>query len=150
MTVVNCASYSEGRKSGDVALDDISEVLKVHGQFVWIGLHEPDEDLLREVQRQFGLHDLAIEDAHRAHQRHVVPGARQESAQIAADRARTDEQEPLRHGRPPFPQVSEMSCAVAIIEEGTAAGKTPGAAVVAPRSEDVPRLRRTSAGRYTG
>jgi hypothetical protein len=31
-----------------------------------------------------------------------------------------------------------MSCAVAIIEEGTAAGKTPGAAVVAPRSEDVP------------
>jgi magnesium transporter len=36
---------------------------------VWIGLHEPDEDLLRRVQAEFGLHDLAIEDAHRAHQR---------------------------------------------------------------------------------
>jgi magnesium transporter len=36
---------------------------------VWLGLHEPDEKLLREVQEEFGLHDLAIEDALRAHQR---------------------------------------------------------------------------------
>jgi magnesium transporter len=36
---------------------------------VWIGLHEPSEDVLNEVQREFSLHDLAVEDAHSAHQR---------------------------------------------------------------------------------
>lgn len=69
MTVVNCASYSEGRKSGDVAIDDISEVLKVPGQFVWIGLHEPDDSTLDKIQKEFGLHELAVEDARNAHQR---------------------------------------------------------------------------------
>jgi magnesium transporter len=37
--------------------------------FVWVGLHEPDEPLLLKLQEEFGLHDLAIEDAHTAHQR---------------------------------------------------------------------------------
>jgi magnesium transporter len=32
-------------------------------------LHEPDEALLSQLQRHFGLHELAIEDAHVAHQR---------------------------------------------------------------------------------
>jgi magnesium transporter len=68
-TVVNCAAYTDGRKTGDVAIQDISKVLKSEDQFVWIGLHEPDEALLRQIQEEFGLHDLAIEDALRAHQR---------------------------------------------------------------------------------
>lgn len=68
--VVSCAVYAGGRRAGDVALDDISEVLKRDdGSFIWIGLHEPDEPLLRKMQDEFGLHDLAIEDALRAHQR---------------------------------------------------------------------------------
>ncbi|MBD0279316.1 MAG: magnesium/cobalt transporter CorA, partial [Flavisolibacter sp.] len=41
-------------------------------QFVWIGLHEPSEEVLNRVQSEFGLHDLAIEDAHNAHQRPKV------------------------------------------------------------------------------
>ncbi|MBI1734622.1 MAG: magnesium/cobalt transporter CorA [Candidatus Rokubacteria bacterium] len=67
--VVACVAYARGRRVGDVALDDISEVLKQPDRFVWIGLHEPDQELLRVVQHEFGLHDLAVEDAHRAHQR---------------------------------------------------------------------------------
>jgi magnesium transporter len=67
--VVACAAYAEGRRVADVALEDISEVLKQEDRFVWIGLYEPDEALLKEVQAEFGLHDLAIEDAHLAHQR---------------------------------------------------------------------------------
>lgn len=68
--VVNCAAYQDGKKvAAHVPIDDVSEVLKVKGQFVWIGLHEPDEQLLRKVQTEFGLHDLAVEDALRAHQR---------------------------------------------------------------------------------
>jgi magnesium transporter len=67
--VVNCAAYSEGCRVSDIPIDDISEVLKVEGQFVWVGLYEPDEPLLRKIQEEFGLHDLAIEDALAAHQR---------------------------------------------------------------------------------
>jgi magnesium transporter len=67
--VVNCAAYTGGRRVADVEVKDIGEVLKQTDRFIWIGLHEPKEDLLRQVQQEFGLHDLAIEDAHRAHQR---------------------------------------------------------------------------------
>src|SRR6266850_354939 len=69
MTVVNCASYAEGQKVGDVAVNDISEVMKVPGQFVWIGLHEPDDATLEKIREEFGLHELAVEDARNAHQR---------------------------------------------------------------------------------
>ena len=67
--VVNCAAYQEGRRIANVELNNISKVLQQHDQFVWIGLHEPSEALLSQVQEQFGLHDLAVEDAHNAHQR---------------------------------------------------------------------------------
>ncbi len=66
---MDCAAYADGRRLGQVAIADISEVLAEPDRFVWIGLFEPDEALLREVQGEFGLHDLAVEDAHRAHQR---------------------------------------------------------------------------------
>ncbi len=68
-TVVNCAAYCEGRRVANVEIDHISEVLKQSDKFVWIGLHEPSAEMLSKIQREFGLHDLAIEDAHRAHQR---------------------------------------------------------------------------------
>jgi magnesium transporter len=67
--VVNCAAYAGGRRVADVDVKAIGEVLKQTDRFIWIGLHEPKEELLRQVQQEFGLHDLAIEDAHRAHQR---------------------------------------------------------------------------------
>ena len=67
--IVNCVAYSAGRRVGDVAVEDISPILQQTDGFIWIGLHEPKEDLLRQFQQAFGLHDLAIEDAHRAHQR---------------------------------------------------------------------------------
>jgi len=67
--IVNCTAYQEGRRVANVELRDVSEVLKLSDQFVWIGLHEPSEEVLRQVQEEFGLHDLAIEDAHSAHQR---------------------------------------------------------------------------------
>jgi magnesium transporter len=67
--VVNSIAYAGGLRLGEVAIPDISEVLKQPGRFVWIGLHEPDAEVLTEVQGEFALHDLAIEDAARAHQR---------------------------------------------------------------------------------
>ncbi|MBI2962738.1 MAG: magnesium/cobalt transporter CorA [Deltaproteobacteria bacterium] len=69
MSIVNCVGYAGGERVGDVALEDVSEFLERPEGFVWIGLHEPDEKLLRQAQAEFGLHDLAVEDAHSAHQR---------------------------------------------------------------------------------
>jgi magnesium transporter len=67
--VVNSAAYAGGLRVGEVAIQDISEVLLQPDRFVWIGLHEPDGALLAEVQQEFNLHDLAVEDAALAHQR---------------------------------------------------------------------------------
>jgi magnesium transporter len=67
--IVNCAAYCGGQRVADLEIEQIGAEAAREDRFVWIGLHEPDEDLLRRVQRQFGLHDLAVEDAHRAHQR---------------------------------------------------------------------------------
>jgi magnesium transporter len=68
-SVVNCVAYCDGRSVGNVQLDDISEVLKQPDRFIWIGLFEPTKEMLGRIQREFSLHELAIEDAHRAHQR---------------------------------------------------------------------------------
>jgi magnesium transporter len=67
--VVNCAAYCEGRRVANVDIASIGEVLKQPDRFIWIGLHEPDAELLSQLQKDFDLHDLAIEDTHRAHQR---------------------------------------------------------------------------------
>jgi magnesium transporter len=67
--IMKCVAYENGVSIGDVTLEDISEVLKLEKTFVWLGLREADRDLLYKIQEEFGLHDLAIEDACSAHQR---------------------------------------------------------------------------------
>jgi magnesium transporter len=68
-SIVNIVAYRNGQRVGEIAIDDIKDVVKQPGTFVWLGLHEPDESQLRKIQAEFGLHELAIEDAHQAHQR---------------------------------------------------------------------------------
>ena len=70
--IVNCALYTDGRRTANIQLKNAGDILKQTEGFVWIGLHEPQEETLQLVQQEFGLHDLAIEDAHRAHQRPKV------------------------------------------------------------------------------
>ena len=67
--VVNCVAYKAGERLGEVTIDDISEVVKQPDTFVWLGLWQPEDAFMRKVQEEFGLHDLAIEDALCAHQR---------------------------------------------------------------------------------
>ena len=69
-SVVNCAAYTRDGKRREISLEQVSDVLSVDdGSWVWVGLHEPDEILLDQLQEEFDLHDLAVEDAHHAHQR---------------------------------------------------------------------------------
>jgi magnesium transporter len=67
--IVNCVAYEKGNRLGDITVDQISDVLTRPGTFVWVGLYEPDEALLLKMQNEFGLHELAVEDARNAHQR---------------------------------------------------------------------------------
>lgn len=70
--IVACAEYENGRRVADLDISQCGMIAKSPGRFVWIGLHEPSEEVLQIVQQQFGLHDLAVEDAFRAHQRPKV------------------------------------------------------------------------------
>jgi len=68
-TVIDCAAYCGGVRVADVGIQQIRGALDHEDQFVWLGLYEPEKEILRAVQQQFGLHDLAVEDAYNAHQR---------------------------------------------------------------------------------
>ena len=67
--IMKCVAYRNGVSIGDVTIEDISEALKQENTFVWLGLREASNELLTIIQEEFGLHDLAIEDACAAHQR---------------------------------------------------------------------------------
>ncbi|WP_197491474.1 magnesium/cobalt transporter CorA [Methylomonas methanica] len=67
--VMRCVAYHKGVGIGDVTIEDISEVLLKDDTFIWLGLREANTEILRKIQLEFGLHELAIEDACAAHQR---------------------------------------------------------------------------------
>jgi magnesium transporter len=67
--IVAAAAYAGGRRICDISLGEARDWVHRPEHFVWIGLHEPDADILSQVQSQFNLHPLAIEDAAKAHQR---------------------------------------------------------------------------------
>jgi len=66
--IVASSAYAHGKRVANVALDEAGAWAARPGHVVWIGLFEPDEELLARVQAQFNLHPLAIEDAGTAHQ----------------------------------------------------------------------------------
>ena len=67
--LVNCVAYQEGTKLSDISKEDISEYVKRPDCFVWVGLKDPTPDELEEMRGEFGLHELAVEDARHGHQR---------------------------------------------------------------------------------
>lgn len=68
-TIVSCVAYRNGKRLESFPIDDISEIIQQPDVFLWIGLYEPDNALLDKMQEEFGLHELAMEDARAAHQR---------------------------------------------------------------------------------
>ena len=67
--LVNCVAYQEGTKLSDISKEDISEYVKRPDCFVWVGLKDPTPGELEEMREEFGLHELAVEDARHGHQR---------------------------------------------------------------------------------
>ena len=67
--LINCAAYQEGRKLADIQPAEIHEYVRRPECFVWVALYEPTREELETMQREFGLHELAVEDARNGHQR---------------------------------------------------------------------------------
>ena len=71
--IVDSAHYKDGVRQHDEALtpEQAAELRNAAGpgEFVWIGIHEPEPGDLERLQALFGLHELAVEDAQNPHQR---------------------------------------------------------------------------------
>ena len=67
--LINCVAYQDGAKLADIPVADISEYILRPGCFVWVALSDPSPEELDELQQEFGLHELAVEDASHGHQR---------------------------------------------------------------------------------
>ncbi|MFL6002119.1 MAG: magnesium/cobalt transporter CorA [Nocardioides sp.] len=70
--IVDNALYRKGvRVPVDCEISDLAAMRERCGpdDFVWVGLHEPEQAELGEVAEIFDLHPLAVEDAVKAHQR---------------------------------------------------------------------------------
>jgi magnesium transporter len=67
--LINCVAYQNGTKLKDIPVADISDYVVKPECFVWVALRDADTQELSVMQEEFGLHPLAVEDAHHGHQR---------------------------------------------------------------------------------
>jgi magnesium transporter len=68
--IVDRAIYRDGRRAAEPRdLSEMGEVCRAGGGLAWVGLYRPDADEFAGVAAEFGLHELAVEDAVHAHQR---------------------------------------------------------------------------------
>jgi magnesium transporter len=67
--LISCVAYQNGRKLADIPVADISEYVSRPDCFVWVAMFEPSREDLDEMAAEFGLHELAVDDARQGHQR---------------------------------------------------------------------------------
>ncbi|OQP36077.1 magnesium/cobalt transporter CorA [Pantoea latae] len=67
--ILNCMVYRPGQAGQELDVEKISDVMSEPDAFIWLGLYQPEAEFMHKIQREFGLHELAVEDALCAHQR---------------------------------------------------------------------------------
>ncbi len=67
--LINCVAYQDGRKLSDIPVAAISDFVERKDCFVWVALRDASDEELQQMQMEFGLHELAVEDASHGHQR---------------------------------------------------------------------------------
>lgn len=67
--IVNCVAYQNGRRLANIPVSEIHSYITQPDCFVWVALKDPEPAELESMQNEFGLHDLAVEDAQHGHQR---------------------------------------------------------------------------------
>ena len=66
---VSFAAYQKMQRLPDFPVEELSERLRDPDTFVWMTITDPTEGELLDIKEEFGLHELAIEDASSPHQR---------------------------------------------------------------------------------
>ncbi|TDO54369.1 magnesium transporter [Kribbella sp. VKM Ac-2527] len=91
--IVDCAYYRDGHRQhvGAMSVADAAEQVR-KGGFVWLGLFEPTADELRDASENFGLHELAVEDAQTFHLRPKVEPYEGDIRLVILRTARYDDQ----------------------------------------------------------
>ena len=67
--LVNCVAYQDGSKLAEIQKREIRSYLARPDCFVWVALRDADAAELAEMQDEFDLHELSVEDARHGHQR---------------------------------------------------------------------------------
>ena len=67
--LINCVAYQDGQKLADIPVEEISDYMERPETFVWVALRDAEPEELKTMQHEFGLHELAVEDASRGRQR---------------------------------------------------------------------------------
>lgn len=67
--LINCVAYRAGKKLADISVEAISDYLEQPDCFVWVALRDSTPEEISTMQEEFGLHELAVEDARHGHQR---------------------------------------------------------------------------------
>ena len=67
--LINCVAYQNGTKLADISVEAISDYVVRPDCFVWVALFDPGDEELELMAEEFGLHELAVEDARKGHQR---------------------------------------------------------------------------------
>ncbi|GAA3139115.1 magnesium transporter [Kribbella aluminosa] len=71
--IIDCAYYRDGRRQHVEAMSVADAAASCRaGGFVWLGMFEPTPEELADVRTNFGLHELAVEDAQTFHLRPKV------------------------------------------------------------------------------
>jgi magnesium transporter len=67
--LISAVVYRDGRKVADIEPPEIHRYVAQPDHLVWVALRDPDPATLEQMQAQFDLHPLAVEDARNGHQR---------------------------------------------------------------------------------
>jgi magnesium transporter len=69
--IVDCAHYKAGvrQQENPMSIAEAAACACRDDGFVWLGIHDPTEEEMNEVETTFPVHELAIEDARSKHQR---------------------------------------------------------------------------------
>jgi len=67
--IINCVAYQNGRRLTNIPVSEIHSYISQPDCFVWVALNDATAEELQAMQQEFGLHNLALEDAQHGHQR---------------------------------------------------------------------------------
>ncbi len=70
--LITCVAYQDGKRLAEITPHEIHDYVSRPDCFVWVALRDATDSELAEMQEEFDLHPLAVEDARHGHQRPKV------------------------------------------------------------------------------